>query len=180
MSASRLDEWLPDAAIRVRHSRRAAVDPDVLWRAAQSVRLRDTPTLGRLVRWRIPGLGGDLTYRQLFAQDPFAVLAEGERSSVSGLCGRIWTLSRDYAHLDGPDDFTAWSQRGTVRVAFAHWVQPAPDGRSELVSEARVQPVDRFAALRLRGIWAVVGVFERLVGAEPLTLAIRRAERESA
>jgi hypothetical protein len=64
-----------------------------------------------------------------------------------------------------------------VRVAFAHWVQELGDGRSELRSEARVQPVDLHARLRLKAVWAVVGPFERLVGAEPLALAARRAEQ---
>ena len=41
-----------------------------------------------------------------------------------------------------------------------------------------MQPVDRIAALRLRALWSVIAPFERLVGAEPLTLAIRGAERE--
>ena len=30
--------------------------------------------------------------------------------------------------------------------------------------------------MRLKAIWAVLGPFERLVGAEPLELAVRRAE----
>ena len=45
-----------------------------------------------------------------------SLLAEGERWSVSGLCGRIWTLTRDYPRLDGPDAFRAWDEPGTVRV----------------------------------------------------------------
>jgi hypothetical protein len=32
------------------------------------------------------------------------------------------------------------------------------------------------AAMRLRSLWFVIGVFERLIGAEPLTLAAARAE----
>ena len=63
-----------------------------------------------------------------------------------------------------------------MRVLFAHWVRDAGDGRAELVSEARVEPVDARSALRLRALWAVIGRFERLVGAEPLELAARRAE----
>lgn len=177
MTAVRPERWLPEPAVRVRHSRRADVDPDALWTAAQGVRLRDTPTLGRLVRWRIPGLAAELSYRELLGAAPFTLLGEGERCSVSGLAGRIWTPARVYGDLPDAAAFASWDQRGTVRVLFAHWVQAAPDGRSELVSEARVQPVDRTAALRLRALWAVVGVFERLVGAEPLTVAVRRAER---
>ena len=43
--------------------------------------------------------------------------------------------------------------------------------RSTLVSEARVEPVDPTARLRLRALWTVIGPFERLVGAEPLAVA---------
>ena len=61
-------------------------------------------------------------------------------------------------------------------MAFGHWVEAGEDGRAELVSEARVEPVDARAGLRLRALWTVIGGFERLVGAEPLALAARRAE----
>jgi hypothetical protein len=60
-------------------------------------------------------------------------------------------------------------------VVFAHWVTDAGDGRSELVSEARVQPLDRVSAVRLRALWTVIGRFEPLVATEPLMLAARRA-----
>jgi hypothetical protein len=172
-----LDEWLPSAAVRTRHRRPAAAPAAALWQAARTVRLSETRRLGRLVRWRIPGLAPDLTYHELFRAYPFCVLDEGDDWLVSGLCGRIWTLSRDYPALTGADDFAAWDEPGTVRVAFAHWVSPGDDGRAELFSEARVEPVDTRARLRLKATWAVVGPFERLVGAEPLALAATRAER---
>ena len=63
-----------------------------------------------------------------------------------------------------------------MRVLFAHWAEPGPDGGATLVSEARVDPVDATARMRLRALWTVIGPFERLVGAEPLTVAARRAE----
>jgi hypothetical protein len=174
-----LDAWLPDAQVRSRHRRVVAVDPDTLWHAAQTIRLRDTPTLGRLVRWRIPRTPADSAFSDLFRTYPFTLLSEGERSSVSGLCGRIWTLQRDYPRIAGPEEFTAWDQKGTVRVLFAHWVEDEGDGRSALVSEARVAPVDRRAALRLRALWGVVGRFERLIGGEALRVAARRAAERS-
>jgi hypothetical protein len=172
-----LDLWLPDPALRTRHRRVARAAPDALWDAAGALRVDATGPLGRLVRWRIPGLPRDVTFRGLFAAPPFAVLDDGERWSVSGLVGRIWTLRRDYPRLDGADAFRAWDEGGTVRVLFAHWVEPADDGTSALVSEARVAPVDRGAALRLRALWTVVGPWERLIGGEALQRAVRAAER---
>jgi hypothetical protein len=174
--SEQLDEWVGNAAVRTHHRRRAAAEPERLWAAARELRLGDTRTLGRLVRWRIPGTPASRTFAGLLSEYPFVVLAEGEHWSLSGLCGRIWTLQRDYPRLERPGDFRDWDQPGTVRVLFAHWVEPDGAGGSAIVSEARVDPVDRMAAVRLRSLWFVIGVFERLIGAEPLALAAARAE----
>lgn len=174
-----LDAWLPAPDIRTRHRRDAAASPDALWAAARAVRLDETRTIGRLVRWRIPGLPSDQTFAGLLAQQPFAVLAEGERWSISGLCGRIWTLARDYPPIDDPAAFRDFDEPRSVRVLFAHQVLARDDGTSTIVSEARVAPTDRLAAARLRALWLVVGPFERLIGAEPLALAVARAEADA-
>ena len=176
MADERLDAWLGSPAVRTHHRRSAAATTEALWQRATEVRLSETRSLERLVRWRIPGLAGDLTYHELFRNYPFCVLEEDHHLLITGLCGRIWTLARDYPRLDGPEAFAGWDVPGTVRVLFAHSVIQAGDGRAELVSEARVEPVDDRSALRLRALWTVIGRFERLVGAEPLELAARRAE----
>jgi len=176
LDTAALDAWLPDPAVRSRHRRRSSADPGRLWEAASEVRLAETRSLGRLVRWRIPGTTEDQTFRELFARYPFCVLEEGDGWSLSGLCGRIWTFQRDYPRLGGPEDFRAWSEPGTARVLFAHWVEGDGDG-SVLHSEARIGPVDRRAALRVRSLWMVIGVFERAIGGEALALAADRAER---
>jgi hypothetical protein len=150
--------------------------PQELWTAARAVRLDETRTIGQLVRWRIPGVPGGETFAGVIASEPFAVLDEGEQWSVSGLCGRIWTLARDYPQIGGPQDFREFDEPRSVRVVFAHWVQAREDGASTIFSEARVAPTDRIAAARLRALWLVVGPFERLIGAEPLALAVDKAE----
>jgi hypothetical protein len=174
--ADLLDVWLPDPKMRTHHSRTVDSAPADLWRAATELRLSETRRLGRLIRWRIPGLDCDLTYGELFRAYPFTVLAEGDGYLLAGLCGRIWTLARDYPRLDGPDAFASWSEPGTVRVLFGHWVRPDGDG-AELISEARVQPTDRRASIRLRALWKVIGPFERLVGAEAIGAASARSGR---
>jgi hypothetical protein len=176
MRTPHLDDWLPEPAVRTRHRREARASADELWSAAESVRLRDTRTLGRLVRWRIPGTQQDQTFRRMFTEYPFTVLEEGEHYSISGMAGRIWTLDRDYPRFDGADAWRDWDEPNSARVLFAHWVEPAGDGRSALVSEARVDPMSRRASVRLKSLWLVVGTFERVIGAEPLPLAVRRAE----
>jgi hypothetical protein len=172
-----LDTWLPAPTIRTRHRRAAHAAPERLWSAAHALRVDATGPLGHVIRWRIPGLPSGVTFGGLFSSPPFTVLAEGDHWQVSGLAGRIWTLRRDYPRLDHPEAFTGWSQPGTARVLFAHWIEHDGDGRSVLFSEARVAPVDRRAALRLRALWTVLGPFERLIGGEALARAARSAER---
>jgi hypothetical protein len=170
-----LDHWVPDYSVRTYHRREATVDQTALWRAATTIRLADTRRLGKLVSWRIPGVHPSQTYHELFRAYPFTVLQETDDLLVSGLCGKIWTLARDYPRLADADAFANWDEHGTVRVAFAHWVRERDDGTAELCSEARVHAVDTTARLRLKAIWTVLGPFERLVGAEPLELAVSRA-----
>ena len=170
-----LDRWLPDPQIRTWHERRAQVDPDELWSAAQTIEVGDAPRLGRVLRWRIPETQRDLPYREVFRRYPFVVLDEGEGWSISGLCGKVWSLRRDYPELGGADDFRGWDEPGTVRVVFAHWVEPDGEG-ARIVSESRVSPVDRSARWRMRALWSTVGQFQGLIGREALDAAVRRAE----
>ncbi|MGO9957215.1 MAG: hypothetical protein ACLP50_14820, partial [Solirubrobacteraceae bacterium] len=69
-----LQRWLDDPALRVAYRRHSAVSAQQLWSAARTVPLSDTGRLGRLVRWRIPGLERDVSFDGLFRQPPFMVL----------------------------------------------------------------------------------------------------------
>ena len=158
MAEETLDDWMARPVVRTRHHRRAAAAPDALWDAARGLRLSETGTLGRLVRWRIPGTAPDQTFRALLAEYPFVLLAEGRALvGVGPLRADLDADQRDYPRLDGPDAFRAWDRPGTVRVLFAHWVEPDGDDGSTIVSEARVAPVDRAAEVRLRSLWSSSG-----------------------
>ena len=62
-------------------------------------------------------------------------------------------------------------------MLFAHWVEAGEDGASALFSEARVTPIDRIAArCGCARCGSSSAAFERLIGAEPLALAVARAE----
>jgi hypothetical protein len=178
MTAPDLDAWLPEASLRVAHRRASRVSPDGLWAAAMRVRLADTGLLGRLVRWRIPGLARDQGFDALFREQPFIVLQDGHRAVVSGLVGRIWTLRRDYPALAGADEFRTWSRRGTARVLFANWVNPTDHGGSELCSEVRVEAFGVQGRVGLAAVRPLVGRFQGLVGSEGLDAAVKLAEAQ--
>ncbi|MGN6170873.1 MAG: hypothetical protein ACTHQQ_22295 [Solirubrobacteraceae bacterium] len=174
-SAPDLDGWLPEPAIRVRHFRRSSADPDVLWRAARSVRVRDTSLLGRLIQWRIPGTSADVPFDELFRRAPFCVLQEGELALVSGIVGRIWTLRRDYPKLGGPDEFRSFDTPGTARVIFAMWATSDGAG-GRLTAEVRVAPVGTQGRFGIAAVRPLVAGFHTLIGSDGLGAAVRRAE----
>lgn len=172
-----LDRWLPDPAISVSHHRSSAATTEQLWRAARELQLADTRMLGRLIRWRIPGVQSGSSFDGLFRDPPFVVLDESDHSLVSGLVGKIWTLRRDYPLVDR-DTFRDWSAAGTAKVVFAHWIVPADDGRATLQSEARVKAYGAQGRLGLASVRPMVRAFEQLVGTDALAAAVSRAERD--
>ena len=174
-----LDKWLPDPALRVFHRRQSTASVDALWRAARAVQLSDTAVLGRLVRWRIPGLPREEGFDDLFRQQPFLVLEEREHLLVSGLVGRIWTLRRDYPQLRSDREFRDWSEPGTARVVIANWIAPA-EGGSVIAAEARVDAIGARGRLGLRAVRPLVRSFQHLIGSDGITAAVRRAERRPA
>lgn len=171
-----LDKWLPDPALRIVHRRESSASAEELWEAARHVRLSDTAVLGRLVRWRIPGLPRNEGFDQLFRQPPFLVLEEGEHMLVSGLVGRIWTIRRDYPELASPNEFRDWSQGGTARVVIANWATDRDGRGGTLNAEARVESIGTRGRLGVRAVRPVVRSFQHLVGSEGITAAVRRAE----
>jgi hypothetical protein len=170
-----LDTWLARPQITIAHRRETDIPPDELWAAAQAVQLSDTRRLGRLVRWRIPGLAADLTFDELFRSPPFNVLAASDRLLVAGLVGRIWTLRRDYPVLSDPDEFRAWNRPGTVRVLFANWVEALDGGGAALHSEARVAPVDRWGRMGLRAVRPLIASSHGLISSDGIEAALHRA-----
>lgn len=169
-----LDHWIARPALRIAHARETNADADALWAAARSVRVRDAALLGRLVRWRIPGIDGAVTFDALFRNSPFIVLEDSDRALVSGLVGRIWTLRRDYPRLSEPEDFRVWSKGGTARVVFAHWVNGA-----RLHSEARVEAFGARGRAGVAAVRPLVGAFHHLIFSDGLGTAVRRAEKLS-
>ncbi len=172
-----LDRWISAPALRVAHHRESDATADQLWAAAQSVRLSETSVLGRLVRWRIPGIGPDVRFDELFRQAPFMVLESGDSSLVSGLVGRIWTLRRDYPLLATATEFDDWSQRGTARVVMANWVCSRPDGGAVISVEARVQAIGAQGRTGVAAVRPLVRAFQRLIASEGLAVVVRRAEQ---
>ena len=177
VQAPDLDAWLPSPAVRVSHRRHSQASAARLWDAARSVRLGQTRMLGRLIRWRIPGVPPEITFDELFREPPFMVLEASDTALVSGLVGRIWTLRRDYPRLGSVEEYLEWSAAGTAKVLFANWVQPAPDGGgAELRSETRVEAFGVQGRIGLTSVRPLIRGFQQLIWSDAMAAAVRRAE----
>ena len=174
-----LDQWLSEPAMRVAHRRESAAAPERLWEAAQTIRLDDAGMLGRLIRWRIPGLPPEMSFNEMFHGPPFiALLEDADGALASGLVGRIWTLRRDYPKLAAPEEYEQWDQSGTAKVLFANWIEPGAAGRTALCSEVRVRPIGVQGRIGVAAVRPLVSAFQQLVGSEGIAAAVRLAERE--
>jgi hypothetical protein len=139
----------------------------------------DVGLLGRLVRWRIPGVPAEMSFDQVFRSQPFIVLDDGDgQSLVSGLVGRIWTLRRDYPKLREPNEYRSWEVSGTAKVLFANWVEPLPADRSALCMEARVRGIGAKGRVGVAAVRPLVSRFQQLIATEGIQAAVRLAEGE--
>jgi hypothetical protein len=172
-----IDDWVPRCHARLYRARASTATPDALWDAAQTVRLRDTPQLNRLIRWRLGrhAPSPETTFEEFFRTGIFMLLEEGERLSISGVAGRIWAPSGAYAQFETAGEYREYAQRGTAKVVLSTAVHEHERG-SQIVNEARIWCADRRTQVIFRPFWALVSPFARFIYSEGLAVAVRRAE----
>ena len=145
------------------------------------------PVGGRATRSRSatrPGSGGCCAgaSRRPPGTCPIATCSGATRSSSSprasagrspgsaGACGRSAATTRSWRGR----------RRSATGASRARSASSSPTGSrttraAAIVSESRVEPVDRGARWRMRALWSTVGHFQRLIGGEALTTAASRA-----
>jgi hypothetical protein len=177
VSTTQVQDWLPGCHARLHLARRSTATPEELWEAAQTIRLSDAPRLSRLIRWR---LGRhvpppETTFEEFFRTGIFMLLEEGDRLYISGVAGKIWAPSGDYAQFETAGEYREYRARGTAKVVLKTEVLEHERG-SQIVSEARVWCSDRRTQMIFRPFWAVVSPFARFIYSEGFAAAVRRAE----
>lgn len=173
-----ISDWLPGHHARLCQARASTATPDELWAAAQTVQLRDAPRLNRLIRWRLGkhAPAPEVTFEEFFRTGIFMLLEEGERLYISGVAGRIWTPSGDYAQLETAGEYREYTRRGSAKVVLKTEVREHERG-SEIVNEAWIWCADRRTLLVFKPFWQVVRPFARFIYTEGLAAAVRRAEQ---
>jgi hypothetical protein len=177
VTTTQVQDWLPGCHARLNFARVSSAGPDELWAAAQAVRLRDAPRLNRVIRWRLGKHAPppETTFEEFFRTGIFMLLEEGERLYISGVAGKIWTPSGDYAQFETAGEYREYRRRGTAKAVLKTEVREHERG-SQIVAEARVWCADRRTQLIFRPFWAVVSPFARLIYSDGFATAVKRAE----
>jgi hypothetical protein len=180
VSTTETHDWLPGCHARLHFTRASSATPAELWDAAENVRLRDAPRLNRLIRWRLGkhAPSPDTTFEEFFRTGIFMLLEEGERLSISGVAGKIWAPSGDYAQFETAGDYREYHRRGTAKVVLKTEVHEHKRG-SQIVNEALIWCADRRTHLIFRPFWAIVRPFARFIYSEGFAVAVKRAEAET-
>jgi hypothetical protein len=178
VSTTQVQDWLPGCHARLQYARASTASADDLWEAAQNVRLRDAPRLRRVIRWRLGRHAPppETTFEEFFRTGIFMLLEEGERLFISGVAGKIWAPSGEYAQFETAGEYREYRARGTAKVVLKIEVREHERG-SQIVTEARVWCADRRTQMIFRPFWMVVAPFARFIYSEGFAAAVRRAER---
>jgi hypothetical protein len=177
VSTTEVQDWLPGCHARLHKARVSTATPDELWEAATSVQLRDSPRLCRLIRWRLGkhAPAPETTFEEFFRTGIFMLLEEGERLYISGVAGKIWAPSGDYAQFETAGEYREYRRRGTAKVVLKTEVREHERG-SQIISEARVWCADRRTQVIFWPFWRVVAPFARFIHSEGFGAAVKRAE----
>ncbi|MBI4635527.1 MAG: hypothetical protein HY727_04170 [Candidatus Rokubacteria bacterium] len=153
--------------------------------------LRRVDLLGpRVVRWLILLRGlpsalsgprrrrprGPVTLERLL-ESGFVLLGErAGRELALGIAGRFWRPAGERLALDA-DGFRAFDRPGHAKAVWTFSLEEQADGTTRLVTETRIQCLDRASRRRFRLYWRLVRPFSGLIRIALLRAIAREALR---
>ena len=179
---SLIDQLLPDPHLRMRHVRRVAAPPAVVYQALHRVDLAGSH-LVRLLLWirtlRRPE--GPLTLARL-TQAGFGVVGEAPgREIVLGVTGKFWRPSGE-RRAANREQFRAGAPAGEVLVAWNFLIEGGggseeEGGTSRLTTETRILAGDPATLRTFRRYWRLVHPGSALIRRAMLRAVAREATR---
>jgi len=181
MTSRALDTVLPRYRHREVHATVARATPEAVWAALHATTAGELALTRVLTRLRglaqpetgTPFLQGLTRRFDLLVQEPGRLL-------VAGGAGQPWKpRGGRQVHVRDIAELAAFAEPGYVLMAVSFELQPAGAGRTRLVTETRVQPTDRRAALAFAPYWLVVRCGSGLIRRDVLRAVRRRAEDQT-
>jgi hypothetical protein len=181
-----IDEWLPVFDVATRHEIDVHASPERTFEAIRRTDLGSSAVVRMLfLLRRLPAvLTGSRRSRasapaltlDKFLEGGFVQLGERRPSEIAlGLVGRYWTPSGGLVRLDAAG-FRAFDRPGYARAVWTFQLLPRDDGVTRVVTETRVQCLDRGSRIRFRLYWLIVRPFSGIVRRQALRAIRREAE----
>lgn len=175
--------YLPVAHFQERHQRLIAAPMARTIAAAAAY----TPADDRLFRWAISvreapmrllaALTGQKRDRKsAFGLQDFTLLERREDQLAYGLIGQFWRLNYGLRPFSDGSDFLAFNANDAAKLVLSYSAEPAPDGRTRLVTETRIYCPTAAMRLRFRPYWLAIRPVSGLIRRRALTLIQRQCE----
>ena len=168
---------LPGAQFGEWHSRVIPADPDRVWAALDSVRVRELTITGPLLRLRTGGRTGGIGEQRIrdLPSPEAPLLVEPPRVAAGGLVGMPWRLRPTVGpRLGSLEDLRAFTEPGWLKYGMEWLLTPLPGGGTLLETSTLCEATDAGARRRFRPYWLLIRAFSGLIRRDMLH-AIERA-----
>ncbi len=163
-----LDRLIPQPALTEIDHTELAVDAAKAWNAIRAIDLAQSPLVRTLfgIRTLPDRLAGDATPLHLRLDDlistpetpGFQVLAEDATHEIAaGAIGKVWRPVIPFVHVPDADAFSAFSETGYIKVAWALRVVPENERASRVEFEVRVAATDDESWRKFRRYFMLIG-----------------------
>jgi hypothetical protein len=164
-----LDDWLPQWDAGELHETRVTATPERALAAMLELPIAADRLTNALFHLR--GLRADGRTADVVAAGA-ALLEHTPTVWVIGLAGRPWQRRGGRVRFAAAEEWRAYADPGSVRMALALWAEPA-EGGARLLTETRISALDDRARRLFRRYWLVVGPFSGLIRRRWLAAAKR-------
>ena len=184
---SGLDRWLPEYRHNEVHEAVITAPLDAVRRAVREVTgeeiglarllfaIRAVPAL--LLGRPVPKRTYDQRILDAITAVGFLVLSDAPDEVIVGVIGKFWLPAASTVPLASPEDFRAFHTEGYARGIMDFTLQDLGNGRVQVRTETRVQPLGPSAVRRFGLYWFFVHPGSALLRRTWLRAIKRRAER---
>lgn len=183
-----LDDYLPEFRAVERHAILISARPEDVYRSLLAIDFNQSRMINILFSLR----GLQFLAKPSKSDHPRAIRLEDfinhgfilledktAQELILGLIGRFWTLQGGLIHV-AASEFSAYPAMGNAKAVWGFEFQEVDKLQTRLVTETRVQVLDRSSRLRFDLYWWMIGPFSGFIRQALLRLVKSQAEQAAA
>lgn len=175
-----IEDFLPNYDFNEKHEINIRASTEKVYAAVNSVNLADSWIIWGLLNLRGMGrsAGKTLTLGDM-TKEGFAILGENPNQEILlGLAGKFWSMSGCLQEVNA-ENFREFDKKGFAKAAWNFFLSETSENEIRLVTETRVQCLDKDSLESFRFYWRFIKPFSGWIRKEMLRLIKQKAENES-